>query len=173
MKMKHLFAGLVATLALGAATTAGVLIANKNAKEVKVAEAAVSRTVYCAIDATTLGSYTLKLNANVGDNNTWLQSDMVDLNDTTTFPGKKVFSGTFEERYGGVDAMQFQLYDGSTWKAQDQVISGWKTSNNYSGLLHIYGGAANSWQSYTQPTPVSYAVSVGGGAHQSMTVNPS
>ena len=40
MKMKHLFAGLVATLALGAATTVGVLVANKNAKEVKVAEAA-------------------------------------------------------------------------------------------------------------------------------------
>ena len=45
MKMKHLFAGLVATLALGAATTAGIFLANEASKEYKPAEAA-TKTVY-------------------------------------------------------------------------------------------------------------------------------
>lgn len=44
MKMKHLFAGLVATLALGAATTAGVLVSS-NKRVIKPAEAA-TKTVY-------------------------------------------------------------------------------------------------------------------------------
>ena len=164
MKAKHVFTALGLTFVMGASLAIGIS-ASKNAKPV---EAATDRTVYCAIDTTTLGSYTLKLNCNVGDNNTWVQSDMVDLNDTSSYPGKKVFSGTFSERYGGVDAMQFQLYDGSDWKAQDQVISSWTTSGNYADKLHIYGGAAGSWEAYSALPTHTYSYSVNSGTYVEM-----
>ena len=146
--------GLIFATALAMVLGVGAAVGARQAKALNV-RAYDSRTVYCAIDTTTLGSYTLKLNCNVGDNNTWVQSDMVDLNDTTSYPGKKVFKGTFEERWGGVDAMQFQLYDGGNWHAQDQVISSFTSYENYSGKLHVYGGAANSWASYTELSPAT------------------
>ena len=150
--------GLIFATTLAMALGVGAAVGAQQGKAVR-AKAAVNRTVYCAIDPTTLGSYTLKLNANVGDNNTWLQSDMIEVADTTSYPGKKIFKGTFAERWGGVDAMQFQLYDGESWQAQDQVISGWTTYDNYSDKLHVYGGAANSWADYSEPEPaVKYSV---------------
>ena len=164
MKAKHVFTALGLAFVMGAGVVAGIAT-NRNIKPVK---AAVDRTVYCAIDTTTLGSYTLKLNCNVGDNNTWVQTDMVDLNDTTTYAGKKVFSGTFSERYGGVDAMQFQLYDGSSWHAQDQVISSWTTSGNYADKLHVYGGAANSWETYSALPTHTYSYSINNGTYVDM-----
>ena len=167
MKAKHVFTALGLVFVMGA----GVAIGIANNRNIEPAKAAVDRTVYCAIDTTTLGSYTLKLNCNVGDNDTWVQTDMVDLNDTTTYAGKKVFSGTFSERYGGVDAMQFQLYDGSTWKAQDQVISSWTTSGNYADKLHIYGGEANSWETYSALPTHTYSYSINNGAYVDMVDN--
>ncbi len=154
MKKGLIFAATLAmTLGVGAAVGA-------HQQKAARAEAYTDRTVYCAIDPTTLSTYTLKLNVNVGDGNTWLQSDMVEVDDTTSYPGKKIYKGTFAERYNGVDAMQFQLYDGGEWKAQDQVISGYKTYDNYSGKLHVYGGAANSWAAYTEPSVVVHTVAV-------------
>ena len=150
---------LILTACLAFAMGLGVAV-GAHQSNVSRASANSDVTVYCAIDPTTLGSYTLKLNANVGDNNTWLQSDMVLVNDTTSYPGKKIYKGTFEERYGGVDAMQFQLYDGANWHAQDQVISSWTTIGNYSGKIHVYGGAANSWAAYTEPAVVTHSVHV-------------
>ena len=155
MKFKNVIISLGLAAVMGVGVAAGL-----SGKEAKAAKAytVTNRTVYCAIDTTTLGSYTLKLNCNVGDGNTWIQSNMTDLNDLSSYPGKKVFSGIVEERYGGVDAMQFQLYDGSTWKAQDQVISSWTTYDNYTDKLHVYGGAANSWTTYAPPGVSQYSV---------------
>ena len=52
MKFKHLFAGLVATLALGAATTAGIFATNNAKEEVKAAtETTVYYNVPCSVDA--------------------------------------------------------------------------------------------------------------------------
>lgn len=152
--------GLIFATTLAMALGVGVAVGAHQKQAAEVKADYTSRTVYCAIDTTTLGSYTLKLNCNVGDNNTWVQSVMSEVSDTTSYPGKKIYKGTFEERYGGVDAMQFQLYDGDNWHAEDKVISGWKTYDNYSGKLHIYGGEANSWAAYTEPSVVTHTVHV-------------
>ena len=84
-------------------------------------------TVYCAIPASSLKSgdacYSLKVNANIGDNNTWRQAVMTKTN--KTYNGKLVYSGTFNIKYGGVDALQFQIYEGDTWKSQKQPYSSW------------------------------------------------
>ena len=92
--------------------------------------------VYCAIKASDLNCYTLKVNANIGNNNTWRQYTMQKLDET--YEGRLIYQATIVEEYGGVDALQFQLYDGSDWKSQKQPYSKWTTSNNFSGKLYVY-----------------------------------
>lgn len=151
--MKSLKTILGVALSIGglgtAATVAGVSIADNNRAVVDSAvQAASSVTVYCAIEPATLGSYTLKVNANVGDNNTWLQSTMEFVYDTQTISGVKIFKGTFTERYGGVDALQFQLYNGDTWVSQKQPYSSWTTASTFNGKLFKY--KEGTWQNYTE-----------------------
>ncbi len=106
-------------------------------------------TVYCAINASTMKSgdncYTLKVNANIGDNNTWRQYTMNIVDKTKN--GKLIYSATIYEKYGGVDALQFQLYQGSSWKAQKQPYSSWTKSSTFSGKLYDYD--AGSWSAYS------------------------
>lgn len=84
-------------------------------------------------------SYTIKANANIGDNNTWRTYNFTDTGKTIN--GKAVYQVTISVKYGGVDALQIQKYQGSTWKAQYQPYSTWTTSGNFSGK--IYNGS--SW----------------------------
>ena len=168
MKGKNVFFALGLSLAMGLGAVAA-LGANREVKKVK---ADADRTVYCAIDTTTLGTYTLKLNVKVA-NDDWRQSTMVDLEDTTTYSGKQVFKATFTEIWGGVDVMQFQLYDGSTWKDQKEPFSTWTTSDVFDGMLFKYD--EETWHSdYTEPTPVvhTYQYSLNGGAYQDLIQNP-
>jgi hypothetical protein len=145
MKAKHVFTTLGLALTMGLGVAAGL----SHVREFKQAKAdSIERTVYCAIDTTTLGSYTLKLNVQRGTDD-WVSSEMTDLNDSTSYPGKKVFYGTFQELWGGVDKMQFQLYDGSTWKEQDEVISSYTAAATYSDKLHVYKGSG--WVDYDAP----------------------
>ena len=106
-------------------------------------------TVYCAINASTMKSgdncYTLKVNANIGDNNTWRQYTMNIVDKTKN--GKLIYSATIYEKYGGVDALQFQLYQGSTWKAEKQPYSSWTTSGTFKGKMYDYD--AGSWSAYS------------------------
>ncbi len=106
-------------------------------------------TVYCAINASTMKSgdncYTLKVNANIGDGGTWRQYTMNIVDKTKN--GKLIYSATIYEKYGGVDALQFQLYQGSTWKAQKQPYSSWTTSSTFSGKMYDYD--AGSWGAYS------------------------
>ena len=102
--------------------------------------------VYCAIKASDLDCYTLKVNANIGNNNTWRQYTMQKLDET--YEGRLIYQATIVEEYGGVDALQFQLYDGSDWKSQKQPYSSWTTSNNFSGKLYVYD--TNKWVAKTK-----------------------
>ena len=122
------------TLAASGAFAVGAAL---NSKKVEAVSAGTSRTVYYAVDSSIVGSYTVKLNANVGDNNTWVTSTMTKTN--KTFHGMDVYQTSFDERYGGVDAMQFQLYNGGSWVSQQQPISSWTTYETYSGRMYVHG----------------------------------
>ena len=108
--------------------------------------------VYCAIKASDLNCYTLKVNANIGDNNTWRQYTMEKLDET--YEGRLIYQATIVEKYGGVDALQFQLYDGSTWKSQKQPCSTWTTSSTFANKLYVYD--TNMW--ITKTNDPSYTV---------------
>lgn len=84
-------------------------------------------------------SYTIKVNVNIGDNNTWRSATFT--NTGKTINGKVVYTATFSEKYGGVDEMQIQKYQGSTWKDQKVPFSTWTTYDNFAGK--IYNGS--SW----------------------------
>ena len=144
--LKTLLGIALATTGFGGAVAAGVASTTISSDNIQVAKAETAVTVYCAIDSGTIGSYTLKVNANIGDNNTWRQSTMT-LVENTTYSGKIVYTGTFNEKYGGVDALQFQLYDNSTWKDQKQPYSSWTTSGTFSGKLFVYED--ETWVSYS------------------------
>ena len=92
--------------------------------------------VYCAIKASDLNCYTLKVNANIGDNGTWRQYTMEKLDET--YEGRLIYQATIVEKYGGVDALQFQLYEGNDWKSQKQPYSTWTTSSNFANKLYVY-----------------------------------
>lgn len=78
-------------------------------------------------------SYTIKANANIGDNGTYRQVDFTDTGKTIN--GKAVYQALTSEKYGGVDELQIQKYDGSTWKAQIVPIKSWTTTDGYVGKL--------------------------------------
>ena len=92
--------------------------------------------VYCAIKASDLNCYTLKVNANIGDNGTWRQYTMEKLDET--YEGRLIYQATIVEKYSGVDALQFQLYDGNTWKSQKQPYGSWTTSSTFKNKLYVY-----------------------------------
>ncbi len=109
-------------------------------------------TIYYAVDASTVGCYTVKINANIGDNGTWRSSEMTKT--SYTYNGKIIYTGKVNEKYGGVDCLQIQLYDGSTWKSQKQPYSSWTTSSTYSGKMYVH--EIEKWVSYS--TDASYTI---------------
>ncbi|MBR6550262.1 MAG: InlB B-repeat-containing protein [Paludibacteraceae bacterium] len=108
--------------------------------------------VYCAIKASDLNCYTLKVNANIGDNNTWRQYTMEKLDET--YEGRLIYQATIVERYGGVDALQFQLYEGNDWKTQQQPYNTWTTSSTFANKLYVYD--TDKW--ITKTNDPSYTV---------------
>lgn len=137
---KSKFIGLgITALALG--VVAGAIGAQK-ATEVK---AATLTDVYLAIDASTVGSYTVKLNINrKGDGDDWANYIMTATGET--YESKPVYTCRFTDLYNGVGKMQFQLYDGETWKAEDTAISSWTGADTYNGKLHVYN--ESGWVDY-------------------------
>ena len=131
----------------------GVAVGAHHAREVEV-KAATETTVYYAVSSATVGSYSVKLNVNFkGDGEDWHQFDMS--KETATFGGKDVYSGSYTDAYNGVGVMQFQLYDGSTWKSEEVAINSWTTVGNYNGK--IWDG---EWKTYTPDGGTSHKVDV-------------
>ena len=118
-------------------------------KENEVVETKADSDVqfYLAITESDRGGYTLKANANVGNNNTWRQYDFTDtgtvLSGSTT---KFLWTVTVSTIYGGVDELQIQRYDGSSWVNQKVPYNSWTTSSTFSGK--VYDWATSSWVSY-------------------------
>lgn len=103
-------------------------------------------TVYLAISASTVGSYTVKLNVNYkGDGEDWHQFNMTKT--AYKYNSKDVYTYTFTDAYNGLGKLQFQLYSGSTWKEQDQAISSWTTVSTYNNKLWEYKSVG--WKDFT------------------------
>lgn len=77
--------------------------------------------------------FTIKCNTNIGDSNTWKQVDFVDTG--KTYKGNKVYVADSLEKYGGVDTMHIQKYDGTDWKDQVVPIGSWTTIGDYENKM--------------------------------------
>ncbi len=93
------------------------------------------------VAANNTNNYTVKLNVNrKGDGSDWQQKTMTKAG--ITFEGKKLYITSYEKLYGGLGAMQFQYYDGSTHKGQQAPISSWST-DTHDNRIYNYDGS--SW----------------------------
>ena len=112
-----------------------------------VSHAAWGTTVYYVISESDRNGYSVKCNTNhKGDGDDWHSYDMT--NTGKTYNGNPIWSCSFSETYGGLGKLQFQLYDGSTWKSQDEVISSWTTTDNYSGKMWVHN--VGGWIDYSE-----------------------
>ncbi len=104
--------------------------------------AATETTVYYTVPAATIGTYSVKLNVNFkGDGDDWHQFDMTKT--ALTNNGDPVYSYKYTDAYDGVGVMQFQLYDGETWKSQKVAISSWTAVATYNGKMYVH--ATEQW----------------------------
>ena len=120
--------------------------------------AATETTVYYTASSEVIGKYTLKLNINrQGDADNWATYVMTKTD--LSYNGDPVYTYTYTDLYDGVGAMQFQLYDGDTWKSQDQPISTWTSASTYNGKMYVH--ATGKWEdapSGAVPTVTLYFV---------------
>lgn len=126
-------------------------------------DAVTSTTVYCAVDmsaeygGSTISPSSFKLKCNVnfkGDGDEWARYDMTNTGDTSTYSGKTVFVAHFDDKYDGLGCIQFQVFNGDSWVAQDQVFGtqSWQVPSIYNGKLRVYGG--DGWVNYEPPGTV-------------------
>lgn len=103
---------------------------------------------YCDSTGTLNSGYTLKANYNEkGDGSQWNSTTMT--LDGGTYNGKAVYKASFTDSYDGLGELQFQIYEGSTWKTQSRPITSWTVVSTYNGKL--YNGSA--WVDYTGSDP--------------------
>ncbi|MCH5202295.1 MAG: CotH kinase family protein, partial [Oscillospiraceae bacterium] len=95
-------------------------------------------TVYYCHKGTLPSSYTLKANGcqSKGENK-WDQQTMTDTG--TKYQGYKVYTAKLTEIYGGFDELQFQQYEGSTWKDQVPAFDTWHTKDKFDGKMYYDG----------------------------------
>lgn len=94
--------------------------------------ATTNRIVYYSVPASAVNCYTVKLNYNCrGDGDWWKTSEMT-MTDKTK-DNNLIYQGTISDEYDGLGKLQFQLYDGSTWKSQQEPINSWTTASTYDG----------------------------------------
>lgn len=98
-------------------------------------------TVYYAVPEATVGTYTVKLNVNYkGDGDDW--HTFVMTKTALTHETMDVYKATFTDAYDGLGCLQFQLYDGETWKSEVKVIDwSWTAASVYNGKMWVHGGS--------------------------------
>lgn len=121
--------------------------------------AGTETTVYYAVPTTTVGTYTVKLNVDKGKSSeSWSQYNMTKC---MTYSGNDLYFYTFTDKENGLKKLQFQLYDGSQWKSQEEPISGtWTAVSEYNGKVWVHGSGSwrtslNSSAVETSSTPTS------------------
>lgn len=106
--------------------------------------AATETTVYYAVPSSVVSTYTVKLNVNQGETtDNWQQRDMV--KQDYTYRTYDVYKCEFTDTEDGVKTMQFQLYDGETWKSQQAPIGAWTSVSYYNGEMYIHDKGWNSF----------------------------
>ena len=124
-------------LALGSAQS-------KKADVVKT-DAATETTVYYAVPSDVVGTCNVRLNVNFkGDGDWWNQYVMEKTLDT--LDGKDVYRCTYTDAYDGVGCMQFQLYNGDAFVAQQEPYNTWTAVGNYNGKVYVHN---TGWSAYT------------------------
>lgn len=114
---------------------------------VSTASAATKTTVYYAVPKSVVGSYTVKLNVNfVGSGDDWHQYEM-ELTEKM-YQGQYIYTYTYTDAWDGVGKLQFQLYDGSTFKSQQQPIGMWTSAATYNGKMYVHG-TGYTWIDHT------------------------
>ena len=109
--------------------------------------AGTATTVYYTLPSSVVNTQTVKLNVHYGCNSDdgWGTFDMTLYSDTT-YNGDPIYSVSFEDYWDGLCAMQFQLYEGTTWKSQQEVFNGsWQNPVAYNNLMYVY--ATQTWVS--------------------------
>lgn len=101
--------------------------------------AGTATTVYYTAGADVIGTYTVKLNVHMGcdDGDDWKQYDMSKTD--KTYGSDPIYKAEFTDYWNGLCTIQFQLYDGSTWKSQDEVFNGsWHVVDGYNGKMYVH-----------------------------------
>ena len=119
---------------------------------VSTASAATKTTVYYAVPSATVGTYSVRLNvarewnSSTKEAYNWAQYVMTKTG--KTYDGADIYTCTYTDLYDGVGTMQFQLYDGSTWKSQKVGYSAdsWTAATAYNGKMYVHN--TESWTSY-------------------------
>ena len=96
-------------------------------------------TVYYTAGADVIGTYSVKLNVHMGcnDGDDWKQYDMVKTD--KKYGEDAIYKAEFTDYWNGLCTLQFQLYDGSTWKSQDEVFNGsWFSESAYNGKMYVH-----------------------------------
>ena len=110
----------------------------------KTVDANTNVQLYCLISTEKLAGRTLKANVcQSKHDNKWDNAVMQDTG--KTFGGKKIFMASLMELHGGFDVIQFQIYEGSTWKEQEEIKS-WITVSDIEGNMYDYEERA--WVTY-------------------------
>lgn len=112
---------------------------------------------------------TLKANYNKkGNGDSWASAEMT-LDTNGTYSNKAIYKCDLQEDYGGLGRLQFQIYQGSAFQTQHEVISSWTTDDNFSGKL--YNGS--SWVTLEYDlTDTKYNVTVASADAEMGTVSP-
>ena len=101
--------------------------------------AGTATTVYYTAGADVIGTYSVKLNVHMGcnDGDDWKQYDMVKTD--KKYGEDAIYKAEFTDYWDGLCTMQFQLYDGSTWKSQKVVFDGsWFNASAYNGKMYVH-----------------------------------
>ena len=106
-----------------------------------------SITVY--YPCTNTEGYTMKVNVQLSNEyeKTWNTIEMT--NTGKTYGGKPIYKAEFTIYRGNVATLQFQRYDGSTWKDQEEPINSWTAKDTFAGKMYVVG---TGWTAYTDDT---------------------
>ena len=103
-----------------------------------IAFAATETTVYFSASEKWISGYTVKLNVQLDEGeNVWGQYEMTLT--TNTYNGDPVYVATYTDTYDGVGVMQFQLWEGTDWRGQDEVFTSWTAVSDYNGKMYVQG----------------------------------
>ena len=136
----------LASASFGGVLVAGAAILNDNVFE--SAEAATTVTVYYAVST----SYTVKCNMKNGNQDGGQWSTYTMSKNGKKRGGLDIYSCSFSKNDSGLVTMQFQQYDGSTWKSEVVPFSDtWVTFDVYNGKLYY----DSTWNAYAYDVKIT------------------